>query len=127
MFGHTSTGSKTGDATLPRNSTSIRRKLFSPRGRIRVPETDVLQLGERQQRTSLEVLLGLRSDTKQEVNELTLPDDIDLGQPADLPLADYMHSLVTFDGALRRFRRAKSEAGCDALLDEPVVQFNDVV
>jgi hypothetical protein len=38
-----------------------------------------------------------------------------------------MHSLVTFDGALRRFRRAKSEAGCDALLDEPVLLFIDIV
>jgi hypothetical protein len=61
------------------------------------------------------------------VNDLTPPDDITLGQPADLSLADYMHSLVTFDRALRRFRRAKSVAGCDALLVEPVVLFNDVV
>jgi hypothetical protein len=61
------------------------------------------------------------------VNELTLPYDIALRQPSDPPLADYVHCLVTFDRALRTFRRPEPEAGRDSLLDEPVVLFNYVV
>jgi len=70
---------------------------------------------------------GLRSDTEDRVNELTLGDSITLGYAADLPFADCMHRLITFDRSTRSLGRSESETRRDPLLDEPMVLFDDVV
>lgn len=58
---------------------------------------------------------------------LTLADDIDFVQPADMSLPDCMHRLVTFDGSPRAFGRSESEAGGDVLLDESMILLDDIV
>ena len=66
-------------------------------------------------------------DTEDRVNELTLVDRITLGYPADLPFADGMHRLITFDRSARSLGRSESEARRNPLLDEPMVLLDDVV
>src|SRR3977135_2051242 len=61
------------------------------------------------------------------MDELTLADDIALVHPADLSLPDGMHRLVTLDGSPRPFRRTKTEARRDPLLDESMILLADVV
>src|SRR5437016_5592191 len=61
------------------------------------------------------------------MDELTLTDRITLRNPADLPLSDCMHRLVTFDHSTRTLHRTESEARHDPLLDESMVLLDDVV
>jgi len=66
-------------------------------------------------------------NAKQAVNELPMPYHITLSQPTDLPFADRMHCLVSPDRSPRSFRRSKSQACIDALLNEPVILLRDVI
>src|SRR5512133_842476 len=61
------------------------------------------------------------------MNELTLADDIALGQPADLPLPNRVHGLVALDRSPRAFSRSESKARGNPLLDESVILLDDVV
>src|SRR5215471_5006655 len=90
-------------------------------------EGSVANRGSGAEKVCLGRVEGLRSDNEDRVNELTLGDSITLGYPADLPFADGMHRLITFDRSARSLGRSESETRCDPLLDEPVVLFDDVV
>jgi hypothetical protein len=61
------------------------------------------------------------------MDELTLAHRITLWQPPDLSFADRVHRLIAFDCSPCCFRRAESEAGYDAFLDEPMVLLDDVI
>ena len=69
----------------------------------------------------------LRSDAEQSMDEFTLAHRITLWQPPDLSFANRVHRLITFDRSPCCFRRAESEAGYDAFLDEPMVLLDDVI
>jgi hypothetical protein len=68
-----------------------------------------------------------RSDAKEVVNKLALPNDVSLVQPSNLPFPNHVHRLVAFDRPPCPFSRPESEARGDALLNEAVVLLNDVV
>jgi hypothetical protein len=61
------------------------------------------------------------------VYELSLAYHVALPQPTDLPFPDRMNRLVTLDRSPRSFVRSKSQARVDALLNETVILFQDVV
>jgi hypothetical protein len=66
-------------------------------------------------------------DAKEGMNQSDLPDHIALRQPPDLAFPDQVHRLVSFDRSHSPFRRPKPQARSNALLNEPMVLFNDVV
>jgi hypothetical protein len=67
------------------------------------------------------------SDSEECVDELTLTDYVAFGQPANLTFPDQVHRLIPFDGPARAFCRPETETRYDALFDETVVLFNDVI
>ena len=70
---------------------------------------------------------ALRSHAEKCMDESELPYYIAFGQPSDLAFSDRMHCLVTLDRPPGSLGRSKTQARCDALLDEAVVLFDDVV
>ena len=58
---------------------------------------------------------------------MTLTDRIGLTYPPDLSFSNCMHRLIALDRSPRPVRGSESEAGVDALLDEPMILLDDVV
>ena len=69
----------------------------------------------------------LGGDAKNAMDELTLTDRIAFCDPADLPFSDCMHRLVALDRSTRALRRTEAETRGDALLDESMVLFDNVI
>ena len=69
----------------------------------------------------------LCSDTEDRVNEPALGYRITLGYPADLPFANCVHRLITFDRSPRPLHRTETKAGRDPLLDEAMILLDNVV
>ena len=61
------------------------------------------------------------------MNEGALAKYIVLSQPAHLPFADHVHRLVPINGVQRTLDRTEAETRGDALLNETVILFHDVV
>ena len=61
------------------------------------------------------------------MDELALGYRITLAYAADLPFADCVHRLVTFDRSPRPLHRTETKAGRDPLLDEAMILLDNVV
>ncbi len=83
---------------------------------VATPKTVLLQMGERKRRRE-DGRPESRSDTEDDMDELTLSYWIAFGDPADLAFSDRMHRFVTLDGSLSALHRTEAQARRDPLLE----------
>ena len=67
------------------------------------------------------------SDAVNLVDEPDLPDNIALWKPAYLSLSDHVHRLISRDRVQRAAYGSEPEAGGNALLDETMILFQDII
>jgi hypothetical protein len=56
-----------------------------------------------------------------------LSDHITLREPTDLTFPDHVHGLISRDRVQRAIDRSKPKAGCDSLLDETMILFQNII